>query len=134
METNKRLFSLMILSLILGSALGFYFGNKHSEDAKKVTIANPVNEEVCASVDENKKNLTLQKIDLLKSYTDFVLLPKEKITDPKKYADEMGVKVKAINNDDITAKFYATGEAEGKEQKIIDFLDLLSEKIKADLQ
>jgi hypothetical protein len=134
METNKKLFSLIILSLILGSALGFYFGNKHFEGIKKVIITNPVSEEVCVSVDENKKNLILQEIDLLKSYTDFVLLPKEKIADPKKYADEMGAKVEAINNDDITAKFYATGETEDKEQKIVDFLDFLSEKIKADLQ
>jgi len=75
-----------------------------------------------------------QVYDLLKDYTDFVLLPKEKITDPTKYADDMGTKVKSINDDDITAKFYATGEAASKEQKIVDFLDLLNGKIKSDLQ
>lgn len=134
MEINKKLFSLMILVLVLGAALGFYFGNKNSEGTKKVTITNPTSKEVCASPDASKKQLALQEVDLLKSYTDFVLLPKEKITDPTKYADEMGAKVKAINDNDLAAKFYATGETVNKEQKIIDFLDFLSEKIKADLQ
>jgi len=70
----------------------------------------------------------------LKSYTDFVLLPKEKIADPIKYADTMGELVKSINSEEITAKYYATGETEGKEQKIVDFLDYLSESLKADLR
>lgn len=124
----------MALCLILGLSSGFYFGAKGSEGGKKVEINNKQTSCSTETPDANKKTLALQKLDLLKSYTDFVLLPKEKIADPTKYADEMGAKVKAINDNDLTAKFYATGETVDKEQKIIDFLDFLSEKIKADLQ
>jgi len=50
-----------------------------------------------------------------------------------KYADEMGAKVKAINDNELTVKFYATGETVDKEQKIVDFLDFLNASINADL-
>jgi len=134
MESKKKIFGLVVIALIMGTGTGFYFGGKSSNDSKLVKITNSKNEEVLNTiVDASKKKLTLQKLDLLKSYTDFVLLPNEKIADPKKYANDMGEKVEAINNNEIAAKYYATGETDGKEQKIVDFLDYLNESIKADL-
>jgi len=134
MESGKKLFSLMALCLILGLSSGFYFGAKQGGGGKKVEINNK--QTVCPTEtsDTSKKTLALQKLDLLKSYTDFVLLPKEKIADPIKYADNMSEMVKNIKSEEIAAKYYATGEAEGKEQKIVDFLDYLSESLKADLR
>lgn len=134
MESGKRLYSLMTLCLILGLASGFYFGDKRAGSGKKVEINN--NQTTCSTEIPNasKKTLALQKLELLKSYTDFVLLPKEKIADPLKYVDDMGELVKSINSEEISAKYYATGETEGKEQKIVDFLDYLSESLKADLR
>ena len=132
MEFKKKAFVLMVLCLILGIVAGFYLGNKPG-NSKTVIIKNQATESVGENLDANKKNLALQKLDLLKSYTDFVLLPTEKIADPKKYADEMGAKVKAINDNAITAKFYATGETDNKEQKIVDFLDFLNASISSDL-
>jgi|GEM_PF-5804290 len=134
MESGKKLFGLMALCLILGLSSGFYFGDKRGGSGKKVEINNKQASCSKETPDASQKTLALQKLDLLKSYTDFVLLPKEKIADPVKYADNMSEMVKNINSEEITTKYYATGETEGKEQKIVDFLDFLSEQIKADLQ
>jgi hypothetical protein len=134
MESGKKLFSLMTLCLILGLSSGFYFGTKLGGSGKKVEINNQKADCPTETSDAGQKTLALQKLDLLKSYTDFVLLPKEKIADPVKYAEDMGELVKSINSEEITAKYYATGETEGKEQKIVDFLDYLSESLKADLR
>lgn len=126
----------MALSLIVGIAGGFYYGNKtDGQQAIEVTSSNKDETAPTSDVkpDASKKALALQKLDLLKRYTDFVKLPQNQVADPTKYANDMGEIVKAINDNKITAKFYATGETDNKEQKIVDFLDYLNESIKSDL-
>jgi len=133
MKANKKAVIAIFLTFIVGLIGGYYYGHK-SLTSGSVCILNGGG--ATSEVPASAKNFaqTALKIDLLKDYTDFVLLPKEKIADPVKYADMMGAKVKTINDSDITAKFYATGEIADKEQKILDFLDLLNGKIKSDLQ
>lgn len=127
MEFKKRTFiPIVIMIFALGAIAGFYFGKKQIK-SETIEIRN-------SAADADKKKIASQKLDLLKSYTDFILLPKEKIADPEKYADDMGEKVKEINDNEITSKFYATGETDEKEQKILDFLDFLNTSVKNDLQ
>lgn len=127
MEFKKGTFiPIVIMIFALGITAGFYLGKKQIK-SETVEIRN-------SAADADKKNIALQKLSLLKSYTDFILLPKEKIADPEKYADDMGEKVKEINDNEITSKFYATGETADKEQKILDFLDFLNSSVKNDLQ
>lgn len=113
MGLNKKIIISLIFTLVAGAAGGYYAGQKNqSQNLEKIDL----------------------KLGLLKDYTDFVFLPPEKITDPVKYADAMGEKVKEINDSEITSKFYATGENDDREQKILDFLDFLNTSIKGDLK
>lgn len=137
MGSTVKLTTLILFFLILGALGGFYYG-KSSQPPKIIEIKNEIpvvqNKEMPVVVDEETKNLTLEKLSLLKRYTNFVILPSEKIPDSAQYAAEMEEKVKAINDEEITARFYATGENENKEQKIADFLDFLNESIRSDVQ
>lgn len=112
MGLKKKIIISLVFALVAGAAGGYYAGQKNQPELEKINL----------------------KLDLLKDYTNFVLLPLEKIADPEKYADDMGKKVEEINDNEITSKFYATGETDGKEQKIIDFLDFLNTSIKSDLK
>lgn len=133
MGLKKKIIISLVFVLIAGAAGGYYAGQK-----------NHLEKEICApDGNENKKVFTKPeqdsgkiglKLDLLKDYTDFVLLPLEKISDPAKYADDMGKKVEEINDDEITSNYYATGEGDNREQKILDFLDFLNASIKSDLK
>ena len=127
MEFKKRTFIPMVIMIFaLGITAGFYLGKRQIK-SETVEIKNSV-------ADANKKGIALQKLDLLKSYTDFILLPKEKIADPEKYADDMEKKAVAIDDQEIISKFYATGEDDDREQKILDFLDFLNASVKNDLR
>jgi hypothetical protein len=123
---TKRIFIVLIIVFALGVVSGYFFGGRNkSESGKSVTINN---------TSEKKATNALLKLDLLKDYTGFILSPSETIGNSEEYANNMAEKVKKINDTEITSKFYATGETENKEQKIIDFLNFLNDSIKADLQ
>ncbi|MBU2028950.1 hypothetical protein KJ761_03635 [Patescibacteria group bacterium] len=131
MEFSKKILFLLVLALVVGASVGYSLGNK-----KPVTILEKNSEQITTGneMTAEKKALIGQKLDLLKNYTNFVFLPPEATGDSLSYVEKMEKIVQSINDENITAKFYATGEAENKEQKIIDFLDFLNESIKADLQ
>jgi len=129
----KKIFILIVAALIIGSAIGIYFGNNPGGLKKVSEVKNLAINTVSSGQNTAKRNIALQKLDLLRIYTDFVLLPEEKIVDPDKYVSQMGEILKSIGDNEITAKFYATGEGDNKEQKIVDFLNQLNESIKADL-
>jgi len=112
MQSRRNLLIALILVLLLGVGSGYYLGKRQT----------------------GKNEKAVQKLDLLKSYTDFIFLPKEKIGDPVAFADDMEKKVETIGDDVIASKYNATGESENKEQKIIDFLDFLNNSIRSDLQ
>lgn len=128
---NKKVFFILILVFVAGLAGGYFYGSKNQKTATSLPCSSDSQDSSAKVSDIDKVNL---KLDLLKDYTDFVLLPSEKIIDPLKYADDMGKKAVEIDDKEITAKFYATGEADNKEQKIVDFLDFLNNSIKDDLQ
>lgn len=130
MQSKKSVLIALVLVLLLGIGVGYYFGKRQVEEAK---IPGKENSLAISEVKTGENEKALQKLDLLKSYTDFIFLPKEKIEDPIAFAEDMTKKVETIGDDIITAKYSATGESENKEQKIIDFLDFLNESIKADL-
>lgn len=130
----------MAFSLMVGIGAGFYYGNK-TDSSKTIEVANTKNEVANTvqntGLDARKKALVLQKLDLLKYYTNFVLLPKEKFADPKKYGEDMSALVVEINDNEITSRYNATAEANNDEQKIDNIrnlLNYLSESIQADLQ
>jgi len=124
--STKRLLVTLFLVFALGIISGYLFGSKNGvRSVKNFTINN----------DNSEKEIkALLKLDLLKEYTEFILLPSEKIGNSEEYANSMAEKVKNLDDPQITSKFYATGETENKEQKIIDFLNFLSESIKSDFQ
>lgn len=132
MEFSKKIVVGIILVFIVGIGTGYYFGS-NAQSSKVIEIRNTAKERANTDLDADKKNLTLQKLDLLKNYTDFIFLPPEATGNSLNYVEEMEKRVKSINDEKITAKFYTTGETENKEQKIIEFLDFLNESIKADL-
>lgn len=131
MEFSKKILFLLILALLVGASVGYSLGNKKPE-----TILEKSSEQIMTGneMTAEKKALIGQKLDLLKNYTNFVFLPPEATGDSLSYVEKMEKIIQSINNEEITAKFYVTGETENKEQKIIDFLDFLNENIKADLQ
>ena len=129
MEFVKKLF-IFLLIFALGSSVGYYYSNESKE---QITIGKKSDSPAGIIGSGNKEKARI-KLDLLREYTDFVFLPKEEMGDLVKYVDGMGEKVKLINDDALSAKFYATGEAENKEKKILDFLDSLNKSIASDLQ
>ena len=139
MEPKKKILGLMVLSLIVGVGMGLYFG-KNTESSKTIEITNSNKDETATASDVkpyvDKKDLALRKLDLLKYYTNFVLLPKEKFADPKKYGEDMSAVVEEINDNEITARYKATAEADSDEQRIENIrslLNYLSDSIRSDL-
>lgn len=133
MGLKKKIIISLVFALVAGAAGGYYASQKNQPEKEACTPDDNGNKKVSAKPAQDLEKINL-KLDLLKDYTDFVLLPLEKISDPAKYADDMGEKVKEISDDEITSKYYATGETDGKEQKILDFLDFLNSSVKNDLQ
>lgn len=144
MGFNKKTIIFLMGTFVLGALLsGFYFGNKkqcenetaNSENniACPIVAANPA---VKNSVAANNIKTAKLKLDLLKSYTNFVLLPPEEIANAESYANDVSKKLEAVNDPEITSKFEDTlvGEETARNQKIIDFLNFLNEEINADLQ
>lgn len=129
---NRKVFFILILALIVGLAGGYFYGNKNQKTAISLPCAGDSQDSSANNIIDTEK--IALKLNLLKDYTDFVLLPLEKIADPEKYADDMEKKAVEIGDNEIIAKFYATGETADKEQKILDFLDYLNESVKADLR
>lgn len=140
MESKQKLAWLIILPLVIGVAIGFSFGkNTGSQKAIEVTNSNKDETVPTSDVkpDASKKALALRKLDLLKYYTNFVLLPKEKFADPKKYGEDMSAVVTEINDDEITSRYNATVEADNDEQRVVNIrvlLNYLSDSIRSDLQ
>ena len=138
MGPNKKIiFISLALMFFVGAAAGYYYGVKSQSDSPGKIVfqsAEDKSDTISAEINSGKKAKVKKKLELLKNYTDFVLLPVDSIKDPVAYADDMGKQVESIDDADITAKFYATGEKIGKEQKIIDFLDSLNTSIQADLK
>jgi hypothetical protein len=130
---TKKVLIVLVLIFVLGVVSGYFLGGRNKAGNEKgITIENSSDENKKMNTD--KKDKLNLKIDLLKDYTELLGLPEGTIPDPVKYADAMGSKVQAIDDDELAAKYFATGESNEKTQKIKDFLDYLNESIKADLQ
>lgn len=140
MESKQKLVVLVALSLIVGVGIGLYSA-KNTGSQKAIEVTNSNKDKTIptpdAKPDASKKALALRKLDLLKYYTNFVLLPKEKFADPKKYGEDMSAVVTEINDDEITSRYNATVEAENDEQRVVNIrilLNYLSDSIRSDLQ
>ena len=140
MEFSKKTIVILVLIFVLGILAGFYFGNKRQQGTEK-TVQIPLEKTddnvVCPTVVNNISSITKSKLDLLKSYTDFILLPPEKAADITKYTDDINNELEAINDSEITSRFEETlagDDAVIRSQKANAFLDFLNDKIKADLQ
>ncbi|OGI28928.1 MAG: hypothetical protein A2288_02350 [Candidatus Moranbacteria bacterium RIFOXYA12_FULL_44_15] len=126
---KKIIFSAAIL--VLGASGGYYAGSiLNDSGASRCFTFDRAGEET-GSTEKEKARL---KLDLLKDYTNLVYLPAEKIGDANAYVGAMDQKVKAIANDKISEKYYATGTEEGREAKILDFFNFLIEEAKNDLK
>lgn len=133
MTINKKTIFLLGLFFLLGF-FSAYLYEKRQQAVIFSEVAKQNAENANCSLDNSKVSVVTTKLDLLKSYTDFILLPVNKIGDSAAYTNEMTKQVQAINDSDIETKFYATGDKTGREQKIIDFLDYLNDSIRGDLQ
>jgi hypothetical protein len=132
MNAKKIIWALALL--VIGVAIGRYLLPRPAQPQ------NSQNANVCSlngqtNIDKEKLKL---KIDLLQEYAVFTALPKEKFSDPIQYADDMKNKIKAINEDALTAQFNATADpAKSDDQRatqIVSFLNFLATEIKNDLQ
>ncbi|MDO9231131.1 MAG: hypothetical protein Q7U36_01470 [bacterium] len=136
MEFNKKSIILLALVLVLGLSTGFYFGNNRQQKTDGIVqiVKDDTENKATSVATANNIDRAKQKLDLLKSYTDFVLLPPEKIVDANSYVEAMKTKIIKINDSEIISKFNASWETENGEQKRLDFIDFLNDKIKSDLQ
>jgi len=136
MGFSKKIIIFLVIIFALGISAGFYLGNKGKQgNVKLIRMADNGDKAVSGTATGNIDSAKL-KLDLLKSYTDLVLLSPEKITDATKYADNIKKELEAINDAEITSRFEDTlvGDDSAKSQKVNDFLDFLNDKIRADLQ
>lgn len=136
MEFNKKSIILLTLVLILGLSSGFYFGNNRKQETAGIVqiVKDNTEDKATPVVTANNIDRAKLKLDLLKRYIDFVLLPPEKIVDANDYVNAMKAKIIEINDSEIISKFNASWETENGEQKRLDFINFLNDKIKSDLQ
>lgn len=127
----KKIFWI-VLFILIGVAAGRYVFPKQG-NTKNIQITGNSSSDL--KIDKDKLNM---KLDLLQEYAVFTALPKEKFADPINYADSMKNTVKSINEDELTARFNATGDpAKSDEQRaaeIVKFLNFLATDIKNDLK
>lgn len=112
---------ILILAIVLavGLGIGYYAGMKKAPQIAQSSV--------------NKKAVEL-KLGLLKTYLNFVMLPEEKIADPDKYAADMEKIAVATGDEDLLAKYRATGEEEKGDQKMLDFFNYLIESVRAEIK
>lgn len=108
----------------LGALSGYYFSPKLNSKISYVINQKQGKES------ETDKGKQIQKLDLLKDYINFVVLPKEEVKDPEAYADNMEKKMQAVSDAALAEKYYATGEGENREKKILDFFNFVIEDVK----
>ena len=133
---------IIIAVFALGASSGYYWKSKRcvqakSEPAKSVvgSAAKTASEETSdPEAEERKKKMGL-KVGLLQDYINLILLPKEEIIDPHKYANDMQAKADGIGDAAISEKFEATsvGDENERSSKILEFLNLTFDSIKSDL-
>lgn len=128
----KKIFWI-VLFILIGIAAGRYVFPKQG-GMQSIQITGKSD---CALEESDKERLYM-KLDLLQEYAVFTALPKEKFADPVQYADSMKNTVKSINEDELTARFNATGDpAKSDEQRaaeIVKFLNFLATDIKNELK
>ena len=134
-------FIVIVLIFSAGAASGYFLSTKKSVQIKnapsEVCNIPSISDNATAPTfnSANQKVQTGMKINLLQDYMNFIFLPKEKVGDPKQYTDSMTSKVAAIRDDELAAKFIATGtdNTGEREQMILDFMNAIIESIKKDL-
>lgn len=131
---SKNIIALLIVVFLLGAGVGFslnYLKSDEAENKKEIMIV----QKDCADTKETVNyEKSIQELDLLKDYINFILLPKEKIGNIDEYVANMNKKADEIGDEELSKKYSATGEETDKEQKILDFFNFSIEKVKAELE
>jgi hypothetical protein len=115
MIKNVIIFLAIVIFFANGVAVGIIYEKKQN--------AMIVSEQKKISLENSKK--AILNLDLLKDYLNFVFSPQESNPDPNQTAANLEKKAQLLNDADVMKKFYATGDQDGKEQKISDFFNSL---------
>lgn len=133
---------LILIVFLLGFSFGYFtkflWSSKKNYPNKEIVFSQKECEPIVKKVEnlDNHDNheVSIKRLDLLKDYINFVLMPKKKIVDIKKYVLEMNQKADEIGDPELSEKYSATGEDENREQRILDFFNFSISKVKAELE
>lgn len=135
MKTMKNF--VITLAVMIGFAGGFLFESVRSGNELRALKAQQAavqsKELVCEKPDTDTLKL---KVSLLQDYINFVLQPSwtMKKQDKIDYVKNMGEKVARIDEDGLTKKYNATGNAAKADENILEFFNFVLDDVKEGLR
>lgn len=125
------------MAVVIGFAGGLLFESVRSGNELRALKAQQAAVQSKESVCEKPDTETLKlKVSLLQDYLNFVLQPSwtMKKQDRIDYVKNMGEKVKQIDEDDLTKKYTATGNAAKADENILEFFNFVLDDVKDGLK